>query len=118
MFYVIAISTLGAGLLASAFAFAIAHDTRNPVHRRIARLILFATVAAMPVFMGWHLVQLALGGGAIQAGGKYSNSYVTYQVSPLVFGVTAFAEFVASLLPLAAVWSSFRSPLRKDQDSE
>ncbi len=118
MFYVIAIGVISVGLLASAFAFAIAHDTKDPAHRRIARLILFATLAAMPLFMGWHLVQLALGGGGIQAGGKYSNSYVTYQVSPLVFVVTAFAELFASLLPLAVVWSSFGSPFRQDKDSD
>jgi hypothetical protein len=112
------IATLAAGLVASAFAFAIAHDTRKPAHRRVARWILFATLAAMPVFMAWHLVLMALGDGEIQFGGKYSDTYVTFRESPGRFFLTAFTAMVVSTLPLVAAWPTVGSLFRKEPEPE
>jgi hypothetical protein len=101
---IIMIVAVGIGLLAAAFAFAIAHESGKASHRRMARVILLVTLVAIPVFVGCHLLRLAIGGGAIQFGGRFSHTYVTYRDSPGSFLLSAFAEMVASVLPLVAAW--------------
>ena len=115
---IIGYSTIAVGLVCAAFAFAIAHDSRKPGHRRVAQAILLASLAALPAYVLVRVVQLALLGGEIQIGGKFSNSAASFASAPLEFVATAIAWLIASTLPLAAAWPVVGALFRGKQDPE